>query len=188
MVAVQEYEAVALLQGVLEEDFAASQKSFLGLLLLEDRCTFRDAEQTSVGLWVVAVLHVVLIEWGVRTSVWGFEVVQRHLSLRGETLFKCFNHALLRTELEFLRIACLLVAYRTQHVLRRRPIDRIPRLKDAVLHGPSCSRRCIGECRRLANVLAPMKCGIFISQDVQTASIATPVCDRSNDYWPRGMG
>lgn len=65
MVAVQENETVALLQGVLEKDRAASQKGFLGLLLLEDRCAFRNAEQISVGLWVVAVLHAVSIEWGV---------------------------------------------------------------------------------------------------------------------------
>lgn len=44
MVAVQENEAMALLQGVLEEDLAASQKSFLSLLLLQDCCTFGDAE------------------------------------------------------------------------------------------------------------------------------------------------
>ena len=44
MVAVQENKAMALLQGVLEEDLAASQKGFLSLLLLEDCCTFGDVE------------------------------------------------------------------------------------------------------------------------------------------------
>jgi hypothetical protein len=40
----------------------------------------------------------------------------------------------------------------------------------------------------LVNVFKPIKCGIFISQDVQTAGIATPVCDCSDDHWPRGKG
>jgi len=108
VVAVQENETVALLQGVFEEDLAASQKGFLGLLLLEDSCTFRNAEQTSVGLWVIAVLHVVSIGWGVRVTVFEVRGCQRHLLLREKTcvymLRPCPPST---TDLGFLRTACL---------------------------------------------------------------------------------